>query len=341
MQVYDDMLVTDGRDQSGGIMEDSRRAIAEALDATETTDQEASLRVLGHALRWATAALRRLDDGASGAPALAALYALDDALTDGRALPQALPALLAAARPGKQVARGTEELMRELTETVDRVHSERESLERLADTEDALRRRLAEHEELRRQVDELRRLERLVVALDGLQEQQQVIGARLAELRGRDAGVDVGLRTSSDALVRLTEDQLAALAPQTRQTLQRAATVQSALAAAEREYQDGSDELATYQDRLESVHAAQGARLGSLKRHAQADRTLARALHEAAGPDGPLGAPDGGLTLEQVEAAADAIERRLREADATLTAILREREEHDTEGRTIVPRTGA
>ncbi|MFC8665716.1 hypothetical protein [Streptomyces sp. NPDC057199] len=321
------------------MVDDCRRGIAEALAADDTSDQEAALRVLGHALRWAAAALRRQDDAAGGAPALAALYALDDALEDARGLAQALPGLLAAARPGDQVARGTGDLMRELTEVTDRVRGERETLERLADTQAALRGRLAEHEGLRRQVDELRRLERLVVALDGLQEQQQVIGARLAELRGRDAGVDEALRTSSDALVRLTEDQLTVLAPRTRGTLERAATVQSALAAAEREYRASSDELATYQDRLEAVQAAQGSRLASLNRHARADRLLARALHEASGAGAPATAPDGGLTLEQVEAAADVIERRLRDADEILTAVLEEREELDTEGKVVVPRT--
>jgi DNA repair exonuclease SbcCD ATPase subunit len=321
-----------------GIVDDSRRGVMESLAATDISDQEAALRVLGRALRWAAASLRRADGGESGAPALAALYALDDALTDGRELARELPGLIAAARPGPQVARGSEELMRELTDTADRVRTARRTLEHLSTTEDALRRRLAEHEELRRQVDELRRLERLVVALDALQDQQQVIGARLAELRGRDTGVDQAMRTSSDALVRLTEDRLALLAPQTRETLERAATAQNALAAAEREYRAGQAELADYQDRLEAVHAAQGSRLASLNRHARADRELARALHGAAGADGAAPA-DGGLTLEQVEVLADTVERRLREADEALTVVLRDREERDVEGRAVVPRT--
>ncbi|WP_033313396.1 hypothetical protein RFN58_29570 [Streptomyces iakyrus] len=321
-------------------MDDSRQGIADALAATGTTDQEVALRVLGHALRWATAVIRRLDGGAGGSQALAALYALDEALESGRDLAEALPGLLAAARPGDRVARGTDELTRELVQTADRVRGERETLEKLAASEDTLRRRLAEHEALRRQVDELRRLERLVVALDALREQQQIIGARLAELRGRDAGVDEALRTSSGALVRLTEDQLSVLAPQTRQVLERAATAQSALAAAEREYQASSEELASYQDRLENVHAAQGARLASLNRHARADRVLARALREATGPGGTTAsAPQERMTPEQVEAVADTIERRLREADEALADVLREREEQDTQGRDVILRT--
>ncbi|MFI0544146.1 hypothetical protein ACH3VS_35365 [Streptomyces sp. WSLK1-3] len=319
-------------------MDDSRQGITETLAAADVSEQEAALRVLGQALRWAAASLRRTDGGESGAPALAALYALDDALTDGRELARELPGLIAAARPGPQVARGSEELMRELTDTADRVRAARQTLEHLTTTEDALRRRLAEHEELRRQVDELRRLERLVDALDALQDQQQVIGARLAELRGRDTGVDQSLRTSSDALVRLTEERLALLAPQTRETLERAATAQKALAAAEREYRASQAELADYQDRLEAVHAAQSARLASLNRHARADRELARALRGAAAADGPAPA-EGGLTLEQVEALADTVERRLHEADEALTVVLRDREERDAEGRTMLTRT--
>lgn len=323
-------------------MDDTRREIADVLAATDITDQQAALRVLGRAFQWAADSIGRVDGGASGSNALAALYALDDALEDSQVLAEALPGLLAAARPGDRVGSGTDELMRRLTEVSDQVAADRATLEKLAATEEALHRRLAEHEELRKQVDELRRLERLVVALDALREQQEVISERLAELRGRDAGVDEALRTSSDALVRLTEDQLSILAPQTGQTLERAAAAQSALAAAEREHQASTAELASYHDRLERIQAERGALLASLSRHAQADRELARALRDAAAMGGDTSAvQEQRVTLAQVEAAAEAIERRLREADETLGGVLQERAAQDTEGRVMVLRTGA
>ncbi|MCM2424299.1 hypothetical protein [Streptomyces sp. RKAG337] len=153
-----------------------------------------------------------MDGGAAGSRALVALFALDDALEESRGLAEAMAGLLAVAAPGQGPGSRTEELMRELTDLSERVDGERAALEKLAATEEALRDRLAAHEGLRRQVDELRRLERLVLALDALQEQQEVIARRLAE-RGRDSGVDEALWTSSDALVRLSDDQLAALAP--------------------------------------------------------------------------------------------------------------------------------
>ena len=43
-------------------------------------EAEVALRVLGLAFRWAGSALGRVDGGESGAPALAALFALEDAL---------------------------------------------------------------------------------------------------------------------------------------------------------------------------------------------------------------------------------------------------------------------
>ncbi|MFC0602489.1 hypothetical protein [Streptomyces palmae] len=323
-------------------MDDTRREIADVLAATGIGEQEAALRVLGCALRWAAAAVGRVDGGAGGSHALAVLYELDDALEEGRGLAEALPGLLATARPGDRVGRGTEELMRQLTEAGDRVAAEREVLEKLVAAEEALRRRLAEHEELRRQVDELRRLERLVLALDALREQQEVIGGRLAELRGRDTGVDGALRTGSDALVRLTEDQLAVLAPQTRQVLERAAKAQGALAAAEREHEASLAELASCHDRLERIQAERGSRLASLRRHAQADRELARALRGAAAAAGGTAEAQAGqhATLEEVEAVTDAIDQRLRAADEALGQVLEERGAQDTEGRVTLLRTG-
>ena len=324
-------------------MDDARREISAALTATDVSDEEAALKVLGLAFGWAAAAVRRVDGGASGSRALCALYALDDALEESRALAQALPGLLAAAMPGDRGRARTQELIRQLTEATEAVAGERAALEKLVATEEALRGRLAEHEGLRRQVDELRRLERLVVALDALREQQQVIGDRLADLRGRDAGVDEALRTSSDALIRLSDDQLAALAPQTRQTLERAAAAQSALAAEERRHADGTAELAEVQDRLERIRAEQGAQLASLRLHAKADRDLARALVGPApggsGGSGGSGGDEHGISLAQVEAAADDIERRLRQADDALAHVLEEDDALDTGGRVTLRRT--
>lgn len=320
-------------------MVDARQEISAALADTAAGEPEAALRVLGRALRWSATALRGVDGGAAGSRALVALFALDDALEESHGLAEALTALLAAAAPGSGPGARSEELMRQLTDVTERVGAERAVLEKLAATEESLRERLAAHEALRAQVDELRRLERLVLALDALQEQQEVIARRLAELRGRDTGVDEALWTSSDALVRLSDDQLAVLAPQTRQVLERAADAQRALAAQEREHAASAAELAAYQDRSERIRSERGAQLASLQRYAAADRDLARALQT------PQGAPAGTATgeqevsLAQVETAAADIERRLRAADDALTRVLAERESQDRDGRDVVLRT--
>lgn len=304
---------------------------AEAADA---------LRELGQAFRRAAAALGAVDGGAGGAHALAALYDLDEALEESRALADALPGLLAAAMPGDQVAAGTEELMRQLAEVADRVGSERAVLDELVAAEEELRDRLARHGALRRQVDELRRLERLVLALDALQEQQQVIADRLAALRGRDTGVDEALRTSSDALLRLSGDQLAALAPQTRQLLERAAAAQHALAAEERESHEAAAELTRSEERLTQIRDACGARIASLRKYAAVDRELARALAAPQGAAAGTGTARQRLSLAEVEAATADIENRLRAADEALGQVLTEREAQDREGRFTVPWAG-
>lgn len=314
-------------------MDDARREIADTLGATGADDVEAALRVLGCALRWAVDAVRRVGGDTGGARALGALYALDDALEHGRELEEVLPALLAAAMPGDLVGGGTDGLVRRLAEVTGRVTGERAELEKLVATQEALRTRLEQLGELRRQVDELRRLERLVVALDALREQQQVIGERLTALRGRDAGVDDALRTSGDALIRLSDDQLAVLGPQTRQVLERAAAVQGALAAEEREHAEGAAALASGQELLDRVRAERGAQLVSLRLHAEANRDVARALLAPAGAGG--GGPE--LTsLEQVEAAAADIERRLGDADRALGRVLEARDSAEAEGRSVI-----
>ncbi|GAA3031176.1 hypothetical protein GCM10020000_05110 [Streptomyces olivoverticillatus] len=281
--------------------------------------------------------LDQVDDSAGGTQALGALFTLDEALEEGGTLDALLPALLAAAAPEDRVAGDIGDRMRQHTELTERVATARADLEKLRATEEALRDRLAEHETLRRQVDELRCLERLVLTLDALQEQQEAITDRLAALRGRDTGADEALHTSSEALVRLSDDQLAVLAPRTRQILDRAAAAQVELADAEDKCRVGISQLIECQARLEQIQDAYGRKLASLHRYAAADRDLARALGE------PQGAADGTATLQQhltladVEAATGDMERRLRAADEILHRVITERETQDREGRFAVP----
>ncbi|KUN06181.1 hypothetical protein AQI95_14905 [Streptomyces yokosukanensis] len=318
-------------------MNDPRREIAATVADTGRPEAESALRVLRLAFGWAAEVLEQVDDSAGGSHALGALFALDEALEEGRTLDARLPGLLAAAAPGDRVAGDVEDRMRRHTELTEQVAAARADLAGLRAAEEALANRLAEHETLRRQVDELRRRERLVLALDALQEQQEVITDRLAALRGRDTGVEEALRTSSDALVRLSEDQLAVLAPQTRQLLDRAAAAQGELADAEDKYGQGIGQLAACQTRLAQIQETYGARLASLRRYAAADRDLARALGEPRGAAAGTATPRQHLSLAEVEAAAADMERRLRAADECLHQVIAEREARDHEGRSVVP----
>ncbi|WP_406472475.1 hypothetical protein [Streptomyces sp. NBC_01615] len=337
-------------------MHDHRREIADALADSGRTDRETALHVLGSAARWAAHALGRLNsasDGGSsddtdGADALETLFALDDALADTRDLAaKALPELLAEARPGESVAQGTRDVMNELTAVTERVAAQRAALESLVEREEELRRRLAEHEKLRQEVDELRRLERLAEELDGLRAQREVVDARLRELRGRDLGAaDRELRTGADDLLRLTEEQLAVLEPQTRESLEQAAAAQKVLAATEHELSESSHQLTADQDRLEHVQEEleriqkeQDKVFVSLTRYARADQELAQALREAAGTDSRGAVPGRGLTLEEVEALTRTVEKRLVDADRALRSVLTDRQESQEDGGTKV--TGA
>ncbi|MFI5531310.1 hypothetical protein ACIA8O_22540 [Kitasatospora sp. NPDC051853] len=310
-------------------MEQAGREIRAALESADGGAVR-SLRILGAALAWVCAELRELEPGPDGTTALRALYALDDALTAGADLDGAVQLLLEAARAGAGARRGLTELTEDLARAHRELKAERAAREDFAARESELTQRLAELSELRLQVAELRRLERIVDALDGLAGQQEAVTARLLLLRGKDTGVEDALRTSADRLLRLSEAQLAALAPQTRQTLERAETADRELADARRKSAADEARLAELRDRLDAVRARRGEQLVAIRLHARADAELARAL---AGPSEPGATADGARSaLEQVEALVESLDRRLAAIDATLGSLLEQRdraEEHD------------
>lgn len=316
-------------------MRDHKQEIADALADSGRTDRDRAHRVLEIAVHWAANSrgrpARATDDGTpDGADALTALFAMDDALADALGLADALPGLLEAARPGESVARRITDLMDELTAAAGRVASQRAALAELLEKEEELRRCETEHKKLRQEIEDFRRLERLAKELDELRAQREAVDTRLRELRGRNLGaVDEELRTAADALVQLTEEQLAVLEPRTRQALERAASAQEVLANTEYDLSEGSHQLAADQDRLERIQAEQGKVFTSLARFAQADRELTQALREAAGADTRGLVPGQGLTLEEVEDLTRTIEQRLIEADEILSRILTDPPEED------------
>ncbi|MEL5956498.1 hypothetical protein AADR41_17305 [Streptomyces sp. CLV115] len=318
-------------------MHDARTRIADALTDSGRCERETALLVLGHAVRWAACTLGGTGtpcaaEDIDGADALTALYALDDALAGTHDLADALPALLRAARAGERLGRDVQELMAELTSLAGRIAVERTALDEFLAREAELRQRLAEHEELRHEVDELRRLEALVAELDDVREQRAAIDGRLQELRGQEPdAADEELRTAADSLLRLTEQQLSALAPRTRQSLQQVAAAQRELEDTRRSMSESTQELSSLRETLESVRAEYSTVLASLTRHARADRELANALHEAADGDGEARAP--GLTPAEVAVLTETVERRLAEADRALRRALVDRGGPDADGR--------
>ncbi|MEU9077703.1 hypothetical protein [Kitasatospora sp. NPDC048538] len=325
-------------------VERARRDIAEALEAAGGDTGTASLHALGAALTWVCAELGGIEPGPGGVSALEAVYALDDALTAGAGLGDAVAGLFDAALAGAAVRRDVGELADRLAEAGRAVRAERTALDELAGREAELRRRLAELAGLRRQVDELRRLERIVSALDALARQQEAITARLLVLRGKDTGVEDALRTSADRLVRLTEEQLAALAPQTREGLARASAVDEQLAVEQRRFDEGEARLAGLRDRLDALRAQRVEQLAALRLHARADVELARALAPA-GPDPASPAPDGSgearTALAEAEALVALLDARLHRVDGILAGLLDQRDRQDGRERAALPWTDA
>ncbi|MGA5293793.1 hypothetical protein ACPCKV_07690 [Streptomyces koyangensis] len=304
----------------------ARQRIAEALTESGRDDRETALLVLELAVGWAAGALGggAPDTGDDGADALAVLSALDDALAEVPALARALPVLLESARAGGQLRRSTEELTAELAALAERATAERARLDGLRAGEAELRARVAEHEELRREAAELERLTRLAAEAEALRAQRTEIGARLDALRAQDpeAG-DRALRTDAESLLRLTGEQLALLAPRTREALEEVAATQRELADTEHRLRESERELDTLRAKLAEVRTAYEPSFGALARHARADRELAAALREAADAGGEE--TDGGLTLAEVAALTATVEQRLADADRALGRALTER----------------
>ncbi|MFD7826000.1 hypothetical protein [Kitasatospora sp. NPDC059803] len=309
-------------------MEEFRREIRDALEGAGAEGAIAAPQVLRAALSWVCTELRTLDAGPGGSTALAVLYELDDALSAAATLADAVPELLDAARAGASLRGGVAKLTDRLAQVGDLLATERTDLTDLLDRQEELRRRLADHAELRRQVDELRRLERIVAALDGLGEQQATITARLLQLRGKDAGVEDALRISAERLLQLSEEQLAVLAPQTRQALARAEQTEAALAAEQRTFDSAQQRLALVEQQLADLQGLRDGQLAALRLHAQTDAELARALA------GSSSSPDTAETadrstrsaLAEAEALATFVETRLREVDAGLRRALDRRD---------------
>ncbi|WP_434795569.1 hypothetical protein WN979_29855 [Streptomyces albidoflavus] len=307
--------------------------IAEALAETGRDDRETALLVLELAVGWAAGALvgGTPESGDDGAEALAVLSALDDALTEVPALAGALPVLLESARAGGQLRRSAEELTAGLAALAERVTAERERLDGLRAGEAALRARVAEHEELRREAAELERLTRLAAQAEALGAQRAEIGARLDALRARDPeAADRALRTDAESLLRLTGEQLALLAPRTREALEEVAATQRELADTEQRLRESERELDALHRKLTEVRTAYEPSFGALARHARADHELAAALRAAADAGGEEA--DGGLTLAEVAALTATVERRLADADRALSRALAKRRGPEADG---------
>jgi hypothetical protein len=269
------------------------------------------------------------DDGA-----LAAVIGLDDALTELTALGELVPALLAAAEPGRAV----EEHMRTLDDDLKRIDELVAAARTRADDLDRrkadVQARLAELAELRGRVDELRRAERLAAALDELSAARSAIEDRLAALTPPVAETVAALTGAAGRLLPVVERGLAALDPDLRDLLGRAAAEHDALVAEQEQFARVEAELAETAARLRELRNIRANRLADLDEHARADREVLGALAPApaeapAAAQQASTASSGGMpttAAERVSAILDDIDAKLRHIDGALGTLLADRD---------------
>ncbi len=291
------------------------------LDAALAADDP--LRVLRAALLWAAAAADAARADADDAAAVEAVIGLDDALTDLERLTSAVPALLDAAQLGPSVERYMHERSRELSQLGERVAAARAVHDELSRLEAGRRERLTELAELQDEVGELRRLERLVLALDELEPQRRLIGARLAALKTAAGDTERAIESEGRELAQLSEQALSALAPSTRELAQRLIAVEAELASEEARAERDQHALTAAAERTRQLRETHDGRAAALAAHASADRQLAAALTALGGlPPGPERS-----SLERAQVMLDELDARLAELDDVLGKALTQLDE--------------
>ena len=254
--------------------------------------------------------------------AFEAVCLLDEAMDQLRAMQTAVPALLAAARPGPTVAADVEARAAELAALADQVRAARRELDLLQSREQETLTRLADLTTLREQVDELRRRERLADALHELNDQRQVIEQRLTLLRQLTGHPETTIGVSAGEVVRLAGERRQLLAPRVRDALAQTEEMLRALAEEEARARAGQERLAATQEHLAiarqrtaQLTAEHEGRLAQLATHTRADSALAAALS----PAGSTGTED---PVGQLRGLLDGITMQLGEVDVTLSDAL-------------------
>jgi chromosome segregation ATPase len=317
---------------------------AEIITAVGQTGPAAAMRVLQLALTLATEALPTeapADGGTGDGTAIETVIALDDALVAAGDLRRRTPALLAAADSGPAVDAFVRDRLAEVTELTGRVGDARATLTALRQAEQDVAARLAELGELRAEVARLRRQEMLARALTELDAQRTELTARADALAGRTAGIEEDVRRGATTLIRVSGEQLAALAEPVRRALSEAAAAEDAraaalaeLTAAETRSAAARTELQQAMARSAELRAEQDDRLAALAAHTEANQRIAEALQRYH-PGGPASSALTGLRALLDETAA-----RLSEIDTALAGVLDERDTRHRTEHTVRAWTG-
>lgn len=311
---------------------------AEIITAVEQTGPAAAMRVLRLALTLATEALPAEPDDVT---AIETVIALDDALTASGDLRQRTPALLAAADSGPAVDGYLRDRLAELTGLTEQVGAARAALTVMRQTEKDVGARLAELAELRLEVARLRRQEMLARALTELDAQRAELTARADTLQNQTINIEDGVRLESTNLIRLSHENLAALAEPVREALSAAAAAEDArtaavteLAEAEARSAAARTELQQAMARSAELRAEQDDRLAALAAHTEANQRITEALqlHQ---PGATETSVLTGLQTLLAETAA-----RLSEIDTALAGVLDDRDVRHRREHTVRAWTG-
>lgn len=270
-----------------------------------------ALRALRSALALATSRIDEVTAAGDDADALACVIELDDALEELPPLRRATATLIALASPGEEAGRhvaGREAQAAEITEDLGALRTALSAAQR---REAEFQATLVQHAELRDKITTLRRVERLGAALGELEGQRQLIDDRLAALKQPVEKAESAVARGAADLVRLTDERREALRPHVRESLERAAAAQAALAAVEAELARHRAELTEATRRHDELAALHREGIAAVRAHAAADLRVAEAL----------GAPDRDGLGRVTEVVRD-VQTRLAEVDVLLAAVL-------------------
>lgn len=295
--------------------EDARARLSATIASTEP---EAPVQALGHAIAWAAQALA--DIGQDDVLAFRCAVALDEALSSLTGLFALVPGVIELAAPGAEVVSQIAARQAALDRLRAKLTCDRATLEASAEVERQLADAKAEHENLRARIAQLKHAQAVAGELPALRAVLADLEAELGDaegnaVEGSASAVLERLESAIAKILRLSDEQQALLAPGLADMIADAAQAADDVAAARARVDEITNELAARLAEAEQLKQEYDRRLPALEQYRRADSELAVGLSGAA-------AEPASPALDAVHAALGGIERQLVEVDAQLRPLL-------------------